>query len=303
MKRYKQENSQQIKQFLKEIRNDFDVTYVDNLASQGVPWGDTLLETLCDLGVDSEYKDVFIKMQSLPLSQKDLTLLKKALTVRVQKYHSGFSEKKEVLTNEIVDKVETSSKSPLVAPDLLIAPNKEMTWLNKIGEELEEWATCDNDIMSHKPTREAWTEAVKIKRNIEKEIAKIAAYQETVLEKQNLVGDKIQRLSEMVQEIKDHLQKKIEKKGNTQPLRDEIKYELYQGLMEAPLPKYTRHAHLERARKRILFTTGARVNELREITSNDLIGVIDEGRLKLVLQCHCEGYGNCWPRGDEEAYS
>jgi hypothetical protein len=54
--------------------------------------------------------------------------------------------------------------------------------------------------------------------------------------------------------------------------------------MRAPSPRYTRHAHAERARKRIVFThTGARVNELRNVTYNDLMGVIQEGPLKLVL--------------------
>lgn len=58
--------------------------------------------------------------------------------------------------------------------------------------------------------------------------------------------------------------------------------------MEAPPARYSQHAHLEQARKQILFTllfyTGARVNELRMITKNDLINAVEEGTLKLVLQ-------------------
>ena len=48
--KHKQENSKQIKQFLNKIGNNFHVTYVDDLASHGVAWGDKILETLVDLG-------------------------------------------------------------------------------------------------------------------------------------------------------------------------------------------------------------------------------------------------------------
>ena len=194
----------------------------------------------------------------------------------------------KAFTNEIeskrVDKVETSSL-------IVIDPHERRIWLRKIGEELEEWVSCEDDVMSHKPIREAWAEAVKIKRTLEKEIAascsQLVSSQEAILEKQDVAAEKVQRLTDIVQDIKDHLQKKREKKGETKPLRDEIKYSLYQELMKAPSPRYTRHAHAERARKRIVFTllyyTWARVNELRNITYHDLMGVIQEGRVKLAL--------------------
>ena len=145
--------------------------------------------------------------------------------------------------------------------------------------------------MSHKGMREACAEAVKIKRYIEKDIAysatKIAASQEAMLQKLDLVAEQIRKLSHIVQGIKDHLQKKREKSAETKPLRDEIKYELYPALMNIPSPRYTRHTHVERARKKIVFPllyyTGALVNELRDITYNDIKEVVEEGRLKLVL--------------------
>ena len=74
MKRYKQENSQQIKQFLDGIRDDFQVTYVNNLASQGLPWGNTLLETLCDLEGAKEQKDIL----KFPLDKEDIVSLRKS---------------------------------------------------------------------------------------------------------------------------------------------------------------------------------------------------------------------------------
>ena len=134
--------------------------------------------------------------------------------------------------------------------------------------------------MSHKPTREAWAEAIKIKRSIERQIAySLTASQEAMLQKQDVATEQIQKLSAIV-----HLQKKREKSTETRPLRDEIKYQLYRALMDIPTPRYTLHAHRERARKRIVFYyTGARVNELRQITYNDVKGVLEEGRLKLVL--------------------
>lgn len=191
-----------------------------------------------------------------------------------------------------VDQIVVSSQFPLVNPDFVLGPDDKRVWLNQIGEELEEWASCEGEIMSHKPTREAWTEAIKIKRSLERDIAnaatKIAASQEAMLEKQDAAAEQIQKLSAIVQDIKDHLQRKREKGGDTRPLRDEIKKELYQALMDTPASRYTQHAHAERARKRIVFTllyyTGARVNELREITYNDIKGVVEEGKLKLVLR-------------------
>ncbi len=89
-----------------------------------------------------------------------------------------------------------------VVPDLVIGPHNKTTWLNKVGEELEEWATCDNDLMSHKPMRQAWTEAIKIKRDIEK---RFADKQETILQKQDVTAEQIQRLTTIVQDLKDHL--------------------------------------------------------------------------------------------------
>ena len=113
---------------------------------------------------------------------------------------------------------------------------------------------------------------------------KIAASQEAMLQKQDLVTEQVQKLSALMQEVKDHLQRKREKSVTKKPLRDEIKDELYK---DASLPRFTRHAHLERARKKIVFTllyyTGARVNELRKVTYNDIRGVVNEGRLNLVL--------------------
>ena len=201
---------------------------------------------------------------------------------------------------KLMRKWEVSSQPRLLTPDLVIAPNAKRTWLRKIGEELEEWVSCEDDAMSYKPIREAWAEAVKMKCHLEKEIAtscsQLVSSQEAILEKRDVAAEKVQRLTDMVQDIKDHLQKKREKKAATKPLRDEIKHELYQTLMNTPSPRYTRHAHAEIARKRIVFTllyyTGARVNELRNVTYNDLMvekirfylmGVIQEGRLKLVL--------------------
>lgn len=67
--------------------------------------------------------------------------------------------------------MEASSQPPMMTPDMVILPREKKVWLRKVGEDLEEWAVCEADLMSHKPIREAWTEAVKIKRNIEQEIA------------------------------------------------------------------------------------------------------------------------------------
>ena len=157
--------------------------------------------------------------------------------------------------------------------------------------------------MSYKEMRQVYAEAVKIKRRIEKGIApsatRIIASQEALMQKQDQVAEHIGKLSLLVQEIKNHLQRKKERRVTKRPLRDEIRWDLYKALMDTSPPKYTRHAHIERAwgrgplqdpkgpppkRKRILFAllfyTGARVNELR---GNDVQGVVQEGRLRLVL--------------------
>ncbi|MGH9058524.1 MAG: tyrosine-type recombinase/integrase, partial [Acidimicrobiales bacterium] len=278
--------------------------------------GYTLLETLSGLESAAEDKEIMTKMQTVSLSGQDLVLLKKAFTGQLERLSllgDGFSEEKpkeEVIfpvqkggTNElvhflgsepqkvkgkVVEKVKTPLLSPLVTPGVVIAPNEKPIWLKRIREELEEWVTGEEDLLSHKPLREAWTEAVKIKRQIEEELAiSLASSQETILKKQDLAAEKIERLTNIVQDIKDNLQKRKAKKGETKALRGEVKLDLYEALMKAPSPRYTRHAHAKRTRKRIVFTllyyTGARVNELRRITYNDLIGVIKEGRLKLIL--------------------
>ena len=107
-----------------------------------------------------------------------------------------------------------------VVPDLVIGPHNKTTWLNKVGEELKEWATCDNDLMFHKPMRQAWTEAIKIKRDIEKQFA---AKQETILQKQDVTAEQIQRLTTIVQELKDHLlePRSGSKKEKTEGRRDQ----------------------------------------------------------------------------------
>ena len=64
VKRENQENSKQFVRFVEEVGNDFDVIYVDNLASQGLPWGDNLIETLCGLESATEHQDVLAKMQN-----------------------------------------------------------------------------------------------------------------------------------------------------------------------------------------------------------------------------------------------
>lgn len=84
-------------------------------------------------------------------------------------------------------------------------PNQNLTWLSKIGKQLQGWGTCDNDIMSHKPTRQAWTEAVIMRREIPRS-------QEIRPEKQDVVGEQFQKLSDSVQGIKDHQVKKKRKR-------------------------------------------------------------------------------------------
>jgi integrase len=99
-----------------------------------------------------------------------------------------------------------------------------------------------------------------------------------------------QRPSHMVQNIMHSLERRKEdikeKKGETKPLPDEIEFTVYKALMERPAPRYTRHAHAEEARKKIVFTllyyTGARANELRELTRTDLDNVLRKGQLELV---------------------
>lgn len=281
VKKGRQENSQQIKQFLDQVSEDFEVTYVEDLASPELAWGDSLLETLVDLGT-TKYKEIFTKMQKVSLNQEDVVLLRKAFTAQVERFNSSYERPKPV-DEKLIDE-KPVAEVQVVTPDQVVGPKERKVWLNKVGEELEEWVTSEDEIMSQKSMREAWTEAVKIKRLIEK----TSASQETMVEKQDATAAQIQRLSDIVQGIKTHLEKKRGKKSQTRPLRDEMKYELYQALMNTPASRYTRHAHLERARKRILFTllyyTGARVNELRKLTYNDVMGVVKEGRLKLVLQ-------------------
>ena len=318
VKRYRQENSSQIKEFLKEIEKDFDVTYLDDLASKGLPWADTLIDTLLDVGGGTEEQEAVNRLLTTALSKDNIVFLRKAFTKMIEKFHlsvGNLMEKPEVvegLGDEVAaqeadqmeppsqpsvpvldpsEKVEASSQSPMMTPDMVILPREKKVWLRKVGEDLEEWAVCEDNLMSHKPIREAWTEAVKIKRNIEQEIAvacsQIAASQETMLEKQDITTEKVQRLTEIVEDIKAHLEKKKKKRKATRPLRDGISFEMYQELMKIPAPRYTPHAHGERARRRIVYTllyyTGARINELRRITHEDLLGVIRDGQLKLVL--------------------
>ena len=130
------------------------------------------------------------------------------------------------------------------------------------------------------------------------------------MKKQDMVAEQIEKLSHMVQDIKDRFERRKEKKGETKLLRDEIKDTLYQALMATPAPKYTRHAHAEGARKKIMFTllyyTGAQINELREITHTDLINVLEEGQLKLVLRKQRDAIEKvlplCGHEAIEEAY-
>lgn len=102
--------------------------------------------------------------------------------------------------------------------------------------------------------------------------------QETILEKQGVAAEKVQRLTDIVQDMKDYLQKKRDKRAATKALRNDMKFDLYQVLMKAPSPRRTYHARVERARKNIVLTllyyTRIRVNELRKITYNDLMGLI-----------------------------
>ncbi len=63
----------------------------------------------------------------------------------------------------------TKQKAEEVVPDVVVGPNDKITWLNQVGEELEEWVAYEKDVMSHKGMREACAEAVRIKRDIEKD--------------------------------------------------------------------------------------------------------------------------------------
>ncbi len=78
-----------------------------------------------------------------------------------------------------------------------------------MGKELEEWVTCEEDMLSYKPIRDAWTEAVKMKRDIEQMIGTscslLTGSQETMLEKQEMVAEKVQQLIDIVQDLQDHL--------------------------------------------------------------------------------------------------
>lgn len=74
--------------------------------------------------------------------------------------------------------------------------------------------------------------------------------------------------------------------------------------MATSAPRYTRYAHAEEARKKIVFTllyyTGARVNELRELTYTDLTNVLQEGRLKLVLRKQKDAIVRVLPTAGQE---
>ena len=71
---------------------------MDNLASQGLPWCDTLLETLCDLESAREQKAILLKMQTLALNKEDIVSLRKVFSEQIQRFHlplNGFSAKPE----------------------------------------------------------------------------------------------------------------------------------------------------------------------------------------------------------------
>lgn len=109
IKKERQENSKKFKkfkQFLEEVGQDFHLKYVDNLASYGVPWGDNLLDDIATTEADKANKDVFIKMQTLPLRKQERFSLKKVLERQVNR---SLEETKQ--------KVETSSHPSL--PTLL----------------------------------------------------------------------------------------------------------------------------------------------------------------------------------------
>ncbi len=154
-KKDNQQTSQKIKELLDKVGQDFDVTYVDDLASQGVPWGDSLLETLCDLVITLEERDVLTKMQTLPLSKEDVVSLRGVLAEQVERLHllpNNVSERQEgetsLFTNlqnpltkvedKRVSQVVASPQSPFVTPDLVIEADNKKTWLSKIGQDLED---------------------------------------------------------------------------------------------------------------------------------------------------------------------
>lgn len=98
-------------------------------------------------------------MQTLFLNTKDVVVLKRGprpQNAQVQRLHAWLHQEQKV--KEVI-------------PDSVVRPNEKITWLNKIGEELEEWVASQDDVMSHKGMREACAEAVKMKRDIEKDIA------------------------------------------------------------------------------------------------------------------------------------
>ena len=78
-------------------------------------------------------------------------------------------------------------------------------------------------------------------------------------------------------------------RSEIKPLRSEIKHDIYEELMrKSAAPSDTTHALAEEARKKIVFTllyyTGVRANELRQLTYTDLNNVLQEGWLRLVLR-------------------
>lgn len=96
------------------------------------------------------------------------------------------------------------------------------------------------------------------------------------------------------------MEKKVKKKGETLPLRGGIDKPTFEALLNIPLPKDTHHARVENARKKIVYTilffTGARANEVRELKHTDLIKLMEEGLLKLVLHKQRETIERVLPR-------
>jgi hypothetical protein len=84
VKRKHQFASKQIKQLLSKAEEDFHVTLVDDLQSQGLPWGDRLIDTLSRLPVDTDEYLLFEKMETEILSKEDVVELKKFFTQQAQ---------------------------------------------------------------------------------------------------------------------------------------------------------------------------------------------------------------------------
>lgn len=63
------------------------MTLVNDLSSQGLAWGDTLIETLCDLTINAEERDFLEKMQTQALEKQDVVTLKKILSQQAQHFH------------------------------------------------------------------------------------------------------------------------------------------------------------------------------------------------------------------------